>query len=671
MRKTIVLAALFIALLGQTAAIGDLTLQRGDRWPHTGARAVIRGGDGNIYLGRGNILTILNATLSHVGDTTLNGEIQGIGYDSQRICAAMGGEGLQIVDVSAPGSPSAYPITYQPATGVDGVFVTGHAAYTVGINRLAVADVGNPANPTESGSTILPGLLVYGTNLHVSGGIAAVADQVNGLHLVDVTAPQPDWLNVTPIAGAWDVAMIGDLALVTAAGGRLAIVDISNPHTPDPLDSFDVTDGRLRGMATAGDIAYVADETSGVHRIDFSDPNNPILVQTYTNTQGAYAVATDGGTIWVADLFQGLQRIGAGTYDTPADAQNLFVDEEYYLYAVDDHAGTDPTSEGLRILDVFHPGDFLFKGFVPTPGEARAVYVAGDDAYLADGSAGLQIIDVSGRTGGSIFTPSITGSLNTSGTALDVYVSGGYAYIADGTAGLRIVNVSDPSHPTEIGFVDTDGNATAVTVSGHYAYVADGSADLQIIDVTLAGNPVRSGFITLPGTAQDVAVSGDYAYVAAGTGGLRIVSIAMPAAPVIAGAFDTGGAATGVSLSGRYARVADGNAGLVTIDISDPTAPVRVDAWSIPTSGTALKTVSMGEYVFVAEDKGGAAAYRLSDDDPFTPTPYDPPGSGGSGCFIGSIRWPADLPGKMNHPQTDKLDANTREPALDRICSCD
>ena len=86
--------------------------------------------------------------------------------------------------------------------------------------------------------------------------------------------------------------------------------------------------------------------------------------------------------------------------------------------------------------------------------------------------------------------------------------------------------------------------------------------------------------------------------------------------------------------------MADGNAGLVTIDISDPTAPVRVDAWSIPTSGTALKTVSMGEYVFVAEDKGGAAAYRLSDDDPFTPTPYDPPGSGGSGCFIGSIRWP-------------------------------
>ncbi|RMF54336.1 MAG: T9SS C-terminal target domain-containing protein [Calditrichaeota bacterium] len=62
-----------------------------------------------------------------------------------------------------------------------------------------------------------------------------------------------------------------------------------------------------------------------------------------------------------------------------------------------------------------------------------------------------------------------------------MYVSGSQAYVADGEAGLRIIDVNDPSAPVEVGFYDTGGEAWGVYVSGNLAYVADVEDGLYII----------------------------------------------------------------------------------------------------------------------------------------------------------------------------------------------
>jgi hypothetical protein len=50
-------------------------------------------------------------------------------------------------------------------------------------------------------------------------------------------------------------------------------------------------------------------------------------------------------------------------------------------------------------------------------------------------------------------------SLILQATHMDVYVSGNYAYVADGYAGLRVIDVSNPSNPREVGYFDTPGYA--------------------------------------------------------------------------------------------------------------------------------------------------------------------------------------------------------------------
>jgi hypothetical protein len=72
-------------------------------------------------------------------------------------------------------------------------------------------------------------------------------------------------------------------------------------------------------------------------------------------------------------------------------------------------------------------------------------------------------------------------------------LAGTYAYIADGFAGLHVIDISDPIHPVRVGGYDTSGYAGGVAVSGNYAYVADGTNGLQVIDIRDPANPVLAG----------------------------------------------------------------------------------------------------------------------------------------------------------------------------------
>jgi len=59
--------------------------------------------------------------------------------------------------------------------------------------------------------------------------------------------------------------------------------------------------------------------------------------------------------------------------------------------------------------------------------------------------------------------PFVAGSVDTY-DARDVHVVGGYAYVADGYAGLKVIDVSDPTSPRIVGSVDTDDYADGVYV---------------------------------------------------------------------------------------------------------------------------------------------------------------------------------------------------------------
>jgi hypothetical protein len=103
------------------------------------------------------------------------------------------------------------------------------------------------------------------------------------------------------------------------------------------------------------------------------------------------------------------------------------------------------------------------------------------------------------------------GEFDTPGTANDVEIVGNIAYVADGAAGLVILDISDPQNPILLGSFDTPGNAVSVAVNDSVACVIDG--DLQIIDVSNPQYPVLLSYYNAWGDLYFVELSGNIAYV--------------------------------------------------------------------------------------------------------------------------------------------------------------
>ncbi|MFN5064674.1 MAG: Calx-beta domain-containing protein [Aphanizomenon sp.] len=214
------------------------------------------------------------------------------------------------------------------------------------------------------------------------------------------------------------------------------------------------------------------------------------------------------------------------------------------LQIVGNYAYVATGSDGLEIIDISDPTNPIIKGRwnynitsgLVTSGSVYSVQVIGNYAYAAS-SRGLEIIDISNPT-----APTLKGNYNdsvwnVSGFGRRVQVLNDYAYMAAGDSGLQIIDISNPSNPTLKGNYDT-GYANNVQVIGNNAYVADVSG-LQIIDISNPSNPTLKGNYNITDFTYDVQVLNDYAYIATGDSGLRIIDISNPSNPSLQASYVT------------------------------------------------------------------------------------------------------------------------------------
>jgi len=98
-------------------------------------------------------------------------------------------------------------------------------------------------------------------------------------------------------------------------------------------------------------------------------------------------------------------------------------------------------------------------------GPTQAIGVQGDHAYVGVGLR-LVVLDVSNPS-----TLTEQGATTPFPHFMEgVVVSGTLAYVAAGSGGLRVVDVSDPTDPTGVGAWDSLGYASGVAVAGSTVY---------------------------------------------------------------------------------------------------------------------------------------------------------------------------------------------------------
>lgn len=210
------------------------------------------------------------------------------------------------------------------------------------------------------------------------------------------------------------------------------------------------------------------------------------------------------------------------------------------------------------------------------------------------------------------FAPVLVGSANDGTSASGLVLRGSYAYVANGSDGLRIYNVSNPTNPIGIGHVSNGGFAYAVTVANNYAYLANGSDGLRIYDVSNPTNPVNVGHtndVQSFDRASAIAIRSNYVYLAIVNDGIHIYDVSDPLHPTNVKHTITGGLPHGITVSGDRCYVADYTGGLHVYDISNPTNFILLGTGGI---SDANAVVVSGNYAYVANGAYPLVIYDIS-----------------------------------------------------------
>jgi hypothetical protein len=306
-----------------------------------------------------------------------------------------------------------------PGSAVDVVAVNNIAVVADGDAGISVFNVVDPRSPVLVSQVDTPG---FAHSVTVSGNFVAVADDSGGLAIIDISDPPAAKIvrRVGFLDPVWKVLAAGKLVYV-ASRANVYLVELESGTILDQRQFASGTAFYVHDLALSGDFLFVLtgqvrefdDEPPGFHTIhkvavgpilspDVATVTVPGTLRRVVSTMHLVAgggllyvgtvdhLATNGlpGIEIFADTSSGIAVIGA---PSPIMALDLAVNGSGLAVFV----GVAPISpDKVGLLDVHDPTqtDQFLTSF-DTPGQARAVSIYNGLAYIADNTAGLQVLN--------------------------------------------------------------------------------------------------------------------------------------------------------------------------------------------------------------------------------------------------------------------------------------
>ena len=416
--------------------------------------------------------------------------------------------------------------------GALAVHVSGNYAYLAANDEgLKVIDVSNPASPSVVGSCSM----VCPADVYVSGNHAYVTNNAEGVNgsgfeVIDVSNPASPLVvgsGTTP-SYASAVYVSGDYAYVAVRHDGLQVTDVSNPASPSVVGSCSMPD-LTRNIHISGNYAYVTNNYLGLVVVDISNPVNPFIVGSCDIPYYANTVYVSGNYAYVSAGYSGLQVVNVSNPANPFIVGSCDTVMASGVHVTGNYAYVTDGYTGLRVVDVTNPTTPILVGSSNTPDYARNVFLSGNHAYVAMGSSGLQVVnkfvpfaDVTWVSETEItatvpegFVPGtydlhVTNPGGESGTMFNAFTVTGYPpanFIANPTSGER---------PLTVQFTD---QSTGDVTSWSWSFGDGGTSTQQnpSYEYTDAGDYTVSLTVTGP-VGSDTETKTDYIHVSEPSG---------------------------------------------------------------------------------------------------------------------------------------------------------
>ena len=292
------------------------------------------------------------------------------------------------------------------------------------------------------------------------------------------------------------------------------------------------TVGIAQDVFIRGDTAYVADGQADLTIVNVIDKYNPSFITNIDTiaddfAKDVYVAPADTFPfVFVADMDAHVQVINIADTIFPEytsfaqqnieDIHGTYISDTLYIFAARSKGVSPANFSYYRIIYDPFPTNIAQIYSMDLPADANGVFADSQYSYIADGVAGLIIVDHS-----SILDPVQISLLDLTGSALSVWVEGDYAYVAADRAGFFAVDVTDRYNPIIAAQINTSGRTKDVHVVGGYAFIADGSGGLKVIDISV---PDSAYFVAAYNTpyAYGLWADADYIYLCDRDEGLMI-----------------------------------------------------------------------------------------------------------------------------------------------------
>ncbi len=467
-----------------------------------------------------------------------------------------------------------------------GVFAAGSVVYYGLGNKVQIASFSDPKAPVKIGAVILSDVVEDLVRTSIGGTQYIVASGGTKMWIINVQNPTTPSLvasvDVTTGSTCEGIATSGTYAYVAAGGAGLKVYNIATPASPALVASVDSL-AYCESVVISGQYAYIAAATRS-HILDITNPAAPVYVgrvpgyggyHQYINVRSGYAyVCNYDASMAVVNVTNPASPVNVMEVPSGYRTARIVFDGNYGYVAVGD--------SGMAVYNVSNPASPVYVAKLKTTGRASSLYygavsIAGTPTghiFVANRNPAPGISAISVATPTAPVTASFLAALAApTGIAYTPFYMNGKVYVAYGTAGLRIVDVSNPSSAALLGTADLGGDARGVVASGNYAYVAARDSGVFVVDVTNPANPLKIRTIKTP-RARGIAIAGTHVYVAASDSGMGVIDITAPASASVikyTGSSDYG---ENVVVTGTVAGLTD--YGKITFfDVTVPSAPVK------------------------------------------------------------------------------------------------
>lgn len=482
-------------------------------------------------------------------------------------------------------------MTYNQATPVK-IRVEGAAPTT----HLALS----PGGPYVAASIAVPAV----RSVAFAGDYLLQASTVGELAVVDYAQAQPVVVGKIKFPGTiTKVAVQGKLGFAAVSGVGLVVLDLSQPRAPKRLGQFNMA-SPLRDFAVSGQRAWLLLGQQEIAIVDLTDPAKPHLLTRHRLTQPALRLAADGVYGYVAVGEHGLIVLDGGSADlkeagrfkTSGAVLDVAI-AEGLAYVADGRAG-------LTILNIADPAHITLSGSNNKLGHLERIAV--DQARGAGANSAGQVILL------DLSRPDLP--LAITRLALRQNIHGlsyqqGRAFVAT-TEGVHAIDFANEAPPLLSDEGVNLGGSRRGFIRDNLLYVADWFSGLHIYDISSPSRLLHVGNFHTPGSSKGVVVRGDFAFVGDDDHGLQILNVKDPRNPVRVSEIATPGLAYTMKLVGDLLYLADHRGGLHVIDVSDVTQPKMLGSAS--TQGKAWAVEVSGQTALVAADKAGLMLFDVS-----------------------------------------------------------